>query len=91
MIDSEYVNRVRIILRGPNIDPVSNEWSRKVGQRQSGYSFGLPLVRLTEDVQMDTCLEQMSVSDYLRINYDKSTSIQSIRIIELSDTDAQCQ
>ena len=37
------------------------------------------------------CLEQTLVSDYLGINYDKSTSIQSIRLIELSDTDGQCQ
>ena len=32
------------------------------------------------------CLEQTLASGYLWINYDKSTSIQSIRLIELNDT-----
>ena len=91
MIDSEYVDRVGIILWGPNVDSMSDERSWKVGQGQSGYGLGLLPVRLTEDVQNDIYLEQMLVSDYLGINYDQSTSIQSIRLIELHDTDAQCQ
>ena len=53
MIDSEYVDRVGIILWGPNVDSMSDEWSWKVGQGQSGYGLGLLPVRLTEDVQND--------------------------------------
>ena len=35
VIDREDIDRVWVVLRGPNIDSMSNKWSGKVGQDKS--------------------------------------------------------
>ena len=89
VIDSEYVNRVGIILWGPNIDSMSNEWSRKVVQGQSGYGLGLLLVRLTEDVRIDVSRADVgclitSGSITIRVPRSKAYDSSSLAILTRS-------
>ena len=91
VIDREDKDRVWVILWRPNIDSMGDEWPGKVGQGQSSCRLGLPPVRPSKRCIFIYIYQRPLVSTYLRIHDNNSTSIQSMRIVEIGDTDMECK